>query len=75
MLALALFVARVGADHTDDAFATNDFAILAKLLNRGANFHNCVLFLRARRASHSARAQVILLPVHKDAPLRQVVGR
>jgi len=33
ILALALFVAGVGADHTDDAFAANDLAILAKLLN------------------------------------------
>ena len=33
ILALALFVARVGADHTNDALAANDLAILAKLLN------------------------------------------
>jgi hypothetical protein len=31
--ALALLVPRVGADHADDAFAFDDFAILAKLLN------------------------------------------
>jgi hypothetical protein len=36
---LPLFVAGVGADHTDDAFALDDLAILAKLLNRRANFH------------------------------------
>jgi hypothetical protein len=39
-LALALFVTRVGADYTDDTLAANDFAILAKLLNRCANFHS-----------------------------------
>jgi hypothetical protein len=41
-LALALLVARVGTNHADDAFAANDFAILAKLLNGRANFHVCV---------------------------------
>jgi hypothetical protein len=30
---LPLFVAGVGTDHPDDAFAANNFAILAKLLN------------------------------------------
>jgi hypothetical protein len=39
MLALTLLVAGVGADHTDNAFAANNFAILAKLLNGRANFH------------------------------------
>ena len=38
-LALALLVARVGANDTDNAFATNNFAIFAKLFNRCANFH------------------------------------
>jgi hypothetical protein len=33
MLALALFVARVRANHTDNAFAANNLAVLAKLLN------------------------------------------
>jgi hypothetical protein len=32
-LALALFVPGVGANHANDAFAPNDFAILAELLN------------------------------------------
>lgn len=32
-LALTLFVPRVRADHANDAFATNNFAIFAKLLN------------------------------------------
>jgi hypothetical protein len=32
-LTLALFVAGVRADHTNDAFAPDDFAIFAKLLN------------------------------------------
>jgi hypothetical protein len=32
-LALALLVPGVGADHTNDALAANDLAILAKLLN------------------------------------------
>jgi hypothetical protein len=62
-------VAHIGADHTNDAFAANDFAILAKLLYGGADFHICVLFLRARRAAISARCPAILLPVHKDAAL------
>ena len=31
--ALALFVPGVGADHTNDAFAANNFTIFAKLLN------------------------------------------
>jgi hypothetical protein len=38
--ALPLFMARVGTDHPDDAFAANNFAILAKLLNRCSDFHN-----------------------------------
>jgi hypothetical protein len=33
MLALPLLVPGVGADHTDDAFAANNLAILAKLLH------------------------------------------
>jgi hypothetical protein len=32
-LALALFVAGVGTDDTDDAFAANNFTILAKLFH------------------------------------------
>jgi hypothetical protein len=32
-LALALLVARVGANHADNAFAANNFAIFAKFLN------------------------------------------
>jgi hypothetical protein len=32
-LALALLVASVGADHTDDAFAFDDLTVFAKLLN------------------------------------------
>jgi len=31
--ALALFVAGVGANHADDAFAPNDFAIFTKFFN------------------------------------------
>ena len=38
-LALALLVPGIGTDHTDDALATDDFAVFAKLLNRCANFH------------------------------------
>ena len=38
--ALPLLMARVGTDHPDDTFAPNDFAILAKLLNRCSDFHN-----------------------------------
>jgi len=30
-LALPLFVAGIGTDHADDAFAPNDFAIFAQL--------------------------------------------
>src|ERR1019366_992814 len=37
--ALPLLVARIGTNHTDDTFATNDLAILTKLLNRCAHFH------------------------------------
>ena len=37
--ALALLVARVRTDHTNDAFAANNFAILAELLNGCADFH------------------------------------
>ncbi len=33
MLALALFVAGVGTDHPDNAFAADDFAIFAKLFD------------------------------------------
>ena len=36
---LPLLVAGVGADYPDDAFAANNFAILAELLNRCADFH------------------------------------
>ena len=45
MLALPLFVSRVGADHTDNAFAANDLAVLAKLFDRGSYFHNFTFFL------------------------------
>jgi hypothetical protein len=38
--ALPLLMAGVGTDHPDDAFAANDLTILAKLLNRRADFHN-----------------------------------
>jgi hypothetical protein len=38
-LALALLVTGIGADHTNDAFAFDDFAVFAKLFNRCANFH------------------------------------
>jgi hypothetical protein len=37
--ALSLFVTRVGADHTNDAFAAYNFAILAEFLNRRAYLH------------------------------------
>jgi hypothetical protein len=33
VLTLALFMAGVGANDTDDAFAPDDFAIFAKLFN------------------------------------------
>jgi hypothetical protein len=42
-LALPLLVTRVGANHADDAFAANYFAVFAKLLNRCANFHKYLL--------------------------------
>lgn len=32
-LALSLFVAGIGANHSDDAFAPHDFAVLAEFLN------------------------------------------
>jgi hypothetical protein len=36
---LPLFMAGIGANHTDDAFAFDNLAILAKLFNGRANFH------------------------------------
>jgi hypothetical protein len=42
-LALPLLVAGVGANHTNDALAFDDLAILAKLLNGRANFHIQIL--------------------------------
>lgn len=33
LLALPLFVSRIGANDADDAFALNDFAVFAKFLN------------------------------------------
>jgi hypothetical protein len=38
--ALPLLMARVGTNHPDDTLATNNLAILAKLLNRRSDFHN-----------------------------------
>ena len=43
MLALPLLVAGVRTDDADDAFALYDLAILAKLLNRCANFHTQIV--------------------------------
>src|SRR6516165_1895223 len=43
-LPLALFVTGVGADHTNDALAPNNFAILAKLFHRCSDFHKFKLF-------------------------------
>jgi hypothetical protein len=37
--ALPLFVAAVGADHPDDAFAPDDLAVFAKFFYGRANFH------------------------------------
>ena len=42
--ALPLLVARVGTDHANDAFAANDLAILAKLLNRCSDFHIKIIY-------------------------------
>jgi hypothetical protein len=39
-LALALFVARVGAQDAHDAFATHHFAVFTNFLNRSPNFHS-----------------------------------
>lgn len=38
-LALALLVARVGANHPDDAFAPDDLAVFTQFLNGCADFH------------------------------------
>jgi hypothetical protein len=38
-LALALFVARVGAQDSHDAFAPHDLAVLTNFLNRSPNLH------------------------------------
>ena len=38
-LALALLVSRVRTDHTDNALAFDDFAVLAKFFNGCAHFH------------------------------------
>ena len=37
--ALALLVTRVGANHPDDAFASDDLAVLAQFLDGCADFH------------------------------------
>jgi len=39
ILSLSLFVALIRANDTNDAFSFDDFAMLAKLLDRCANFH------------------------------------
>jgi hypothetical protein len=39
VLTLTLFVTGIGADHTNDALAPDNFAIFAKLFNGCANFH------------------------------------
>ena len=38
-LALTLFVPGIGANHSNNTFAANNFTIFAKLFNRCANFH------------------------------------
>jgi len=42
---LALFVAGVGTDHPDDAFAADNFAIFAELFDGGADFHALLTML------------------------------
>ena len=46
LLALALFVARVFADNHDATVATNNFALVANLLNARVYLHVSYFFLR-----------------------------
>ncbi len=41
--ALTLLVARVGANDPNDAFASDDFALVTDFLNAGTNLHGCRL--------------------------------
>ena len=40
LLTLPLLVARVGANHTNDALAANDLALVTDLFDAGANLHD-----------------------------------
>ena len=48
LLALALLVARVGADHAHHALAANDAAVLADATNGTTYFHCYLLYFRGR---------------------------
>jgi hypothetical protein len=43
-LSLALFVARVGADHAHHAFTADDAAVLANATNGTTYFHNFIFY-------------------------------
>jgi len=44
-LSLPLFVPGIGANHPDDAFAADNFAIFAELFDGGADFHALLTML------------------------------
>src|SRR5262245_21157722 len=51
-LTLPLFVPRVRADHTNHAFALNNLAVLAKLLDRRSYFHIKLVSKRCRPSNN-----------------------
>src|SRR5262245_44909321 len=53
--ALALLVTRVGADHANDARASDDLAVTAHLLHRCGDFHGLLLDPFIWRGRRSAR--------------------
>src|SRR4051794_9331693 len=57
---LALFVARVGADHKQSALAPDQFAILANTLDASANFHGAPTFRAKGRDFWEINILVIL---------------
>src|SRR5205823_13010143 len=54
-LSLALFVFRIGADHTHHAFAVDDFALITNFLYRCPDLHKFTSL--SRRASSAVRAR------------------
>jgi len=62
-LALALFVARVGAQDAHDAFAPHDLAVLTNFLYRRSNLHMNLYRIPVR---YSAAGQVVWRQFHRD---------